>query len=92
MLCDLAPPRLSEFNQGVYRTVVPPDHHYLPRVLQIVPWDDVYELLAPCYSPDQGRPAESPLLMQELMACTATNVKRLVRLGCAPTAGLSCGA
>jgi IS5 family transposase len=30
------------------------------------------------------------VLIQELMACTATNVKRLVRLGCAPEAAVSC--
>jgi hypothetical protein len=30
------------------------------------------------------------VLMQELMACTATNVKRLVRLVCAPDAEISC--
>jgi IS5 family transposase len=29
------------------------------------------------------------VLVQELMACTATNVKRLVRLLCAPTAEIS---
>ena len=29
------------------------------------------------------------VLIQELMACTATNVKRLVRLGCAPTREIS---
>jgi transposase len=32
------------------------------------------------------------VLMQELMACTATNVKRLVRLLCAPTAPIRCQA
>jgi len=31
----------------------------------------------------------SKVLIQELMACTAANVKRLVRLGCAPEAKLS---
>ena len=30
------------------------------------------------------------VLIQELMACTATNVKRLVRLVCAPSAEVSC--
>jgi len=29
------------------------------------------------------------VLIQELMACTATNVKRLVRLLCAPSAEIS---
>lgn len=65
MLRDLAVPRLSEFDRQVYRTVVPPDH-YLGRVLQVVPWDDFQELLAPHYSLDRGRPAESPVLMLKL--------------------------
>ena len=65
MLCDLAPLRMSEFDQGVYRTVVRPDH-YLRKVLQVVPWDDFYEVLAPYYSADQGRPAEPPVLMLKL--------------------------
>ncbi len=62
MLCDVVPPPLSEFDQQVYRTVVPGDH-YLRRVLQVVPWDDFYELLASFYSEDIGRPPVSPVLM-----------------------------
>jgi len=62
MLCDAAAPPLSEFDQQVYRTVVPSDH-YLRKVLEVVPWDGFYELLAPFYSEDLGRPAESPVLM-----------------------------
>jgi transposase len=65
MLCDPAGPRVSEFDQGIYRTVVPPGH-YLRTALQVVPWGDFYELLAPYYSADQGRPAESPVLMLKL--------------------------
>jgi IS5 family transposase len=30
------------------------------------------------------------VLMQQLMACAATNIKRLVRLGCAPNVAVSC--
>ena len=65
MLCDAVPPSLSEFDQQVYRTVVPRDH-YLRKVLEVVPWDGFYELLVPFYSEDMGRPAESPVLMLKL--------------------------
>ena len=65
MLCDPAPPRLSEFDQEVYRTVVAPDH-YLRKALRVVPWSDFHDLLAPYYSPDMGRPAEDPVLMLKL--------------------------
>jgi transposase len=65
MLCDPSSPRLSEFDLQVYRAVVPPDH-YLRNVLQVVPWDDFQELLAPHYCRDLGRPAESPILMLKL--------------------------
>jgi transposase len=65
MLCDPAAPPLSEFDQQVYRGVVPPDH-YLRKVLQVVAWDDFYNPLASYYSPDMGRPAESPVLMLKL--------------------------
>jgi transposase len=49
----------------VYRAVVPADH-YLRKVLQVVPWDEFHELVASHYSLDQGRPAESPVLMLKL--------------------------
>jgi transposase len=62
---DLTHPRLSEFDHQVYRTVVP-EGHYLRKVLEVVPWDEFYGLLAPYYSPDMGRPAESPILMLKL--------------------------
>lgn len=65
MLDDPVLPRLSEFDQRVYATVVPA-HHYLRTVLQVVPWDHFHDLLAPYYSPDLGRPAESPVLMLKL--------------------------
>jgi len=65
MLDDLNPPRLSAFDQQVYSAVVP-ENHYLRTVLQVVPWNQFHELLAPYYSPDRGRPAESPVLMLKL--------------------------
>ena len=65
MLSDWSPEDPSEFDHQVYETVVPPDHH-LRNVLQVIPWDDFEELLAPYYSPDQGRPAKSPVRMLKL--------------------------
>lgn len=65
MLLDTAPPAVSEFDAQVYRIVVPADH-YLRKVLEVVPWDDFLEVLAPYYSPDMGRPAEDPRLMLKL--------------------------
>jgi len=65
MLDKSALPRVSDFDQLIYRTVVPQDH-YLQTVLRVVPWDDFHELLAPYYSADEGRPAESPVLMLKL--------------------------
>jgi transposase len=65
MLCDPAPRPLSEFDQQVCRAVVPPDH-FLRKVLQVVPWEDFRELLAPFYSANMGRPAEDPVLMFKL--------------------------
>lgn len=58
-------PRLSDFDQQVFRVVVP-KNHFLRKALDCVPWDDFEELLAPYYSPDKGRPAESPVLMLKL--------------------------
>lgn len=58
-------PRLSDFDSGVYAAIVPRDH-YLRKVLQIVPWDHLGDLLAPYYSQDMGRPAELPILMLKL--------------------------
>ncbi len=65
MLCDPAPPVLSEFDLQVYRTIVPRDH-FLRKVLQVIPWDTFHDVLAPYYTPNKGRPAESPVLMLKL--------------------------
>jgi transposase len=65
MLSEPLPPRVSEFDRQVYRVVVPADH-YLRRALEIVPWDDFHELLAPYYNRELGRPAESPVRMLKL--------------------------
>ena len=65
MLSQAVAARLSDFDEQVYRIVVPEDH-YLRKVLKVVPWDRLHDLLAPYYSPDMGRPAESPVLMLKL--------------------------
>ncbi len=65
MLCDPVTPRLSSFDQQVFRAAVRPSH-FLRKVLEVVPWDAFHDLLAPYYTPDLGRPAESPVLMLKL--------------------------
>lgn len=58
-------PRLNEFDEEVFQTFVPKDH-YLRRALGCIPWDSLEETLASFYSEDQGRPAQSPVLMLKL--------------------------
>jgi transposase len=66
MLCEqYYCPRLSEFDQQVFRVLVPADH-YLHRARRAIPWDEFYELLAAYYQADAGRPAESPVMMLKL--------------------------
>ena len=66
MLCDqYYRPRLSEFDQQIFRRLVPADH-YLRRAQQAIPWDEFYDVLAPYYQADVGRPAESPVMMLKL--------------------------
>ena len=64
MLCNHLP-TLSEFDQQVYRRVVPADH-YLRKVMQVVRWDEFRERLAPHYCAGLGRPAEDPVVMLKL--------------------------
>lgn len=65
MLLKDSEPSVREFDELVYRQVVPRDH-YLRKVLEIISWDSFYDLLAPYYSLDAGRPAESPVMMLKL--------------------------
>lgn len=39
-------PRLSEFDQQIFRALVPSDH-FLHRAQQAIPWDNFYDVLAP---------------------------------------------
>jgi len=66
MLCEqYYCPRLSEFDQQIFRRLIPAGH-YLRRAQQAVPWDEFYDVLAPYYHADVGRPAESPVMMLKL--------------------------
>lgn len=66
MLCDqYYCVRLSEFDQKIFRALVPADH-YLRRTQRAIPWDTFYDVLAPFYEADVGRPAEFPVLMLKL--------------------------
>lgn len=58
-------PKLSDFDHLVYYTTVP-QGHFLRKALDAVPWEDFEELLAPYYSRNRGRPAESAVLMLKL--------------------------
>ena len=58
-------PRLSKLDLEVFHSVVPPDH-YLRRTQQAIAWDQFYDVLAPYYQADVGRPAESPVMMLKL--------------------------
>jgi transposase len=66
MLCpEYYQVRLSEFDRSIFQALVPPSH-YFRQALQLIPWDSFYDILAPYYSLDEGRPAESPVLMLKL--------------------------
>ena len=65
MLGDSSPPRLTPFDHQVFEAFVPADH-FLRKALQVIPWGNFHEILAPYYSPDQGRPSEPPVLMLKL--------------------------
>lgn len=57
--------RLSEFDELVYRKVVPEDH-FLRKAAAVIDWKKLEERLAGYYCPDKGRPAEPPVLMLKL--------------------------
>jgi transposase len=57
------PPTLLD--EQVFAALVP-EHHYLRRVKAILDFERYRVLLAPCYSADEGRPADDPVLMVKL--------------------------
>ena len=65
MLGDPSPPPLTEFDRQAFEAFVPADH-FLRTALQEIPWGRFHEILAPYYSPDQGRPSDPPVLMLKL--------------------------
>jgi transposase len=53
---------ISEQDEYYYKKTIRSDH-LLRRIAETIDFSFVREVLADCYSPDQGRPAEDPILM-----------------------------
>lgn len=62
MLSEPAAPAWSECDLDVFEHLIKPDH-YVRRAAAVVDFERFRPLLASCYSPDQGRPAEDPVRM-----------------------------
>ena len=62
MLGDLSPPPLTAFDHEAFEAFVPAGH-YLRIAVRDIPWNNFHTVLAPYYSPDQGRPSDPPVLM-----------------------------
>jgi transposase len=66
MLCEeYYRTRLSEFDEQVFRALVPREH-FVRKALAVIPWDDFFETLSSYYNHDIGRPADYPVLMLKL--------------------------
>jgi len=59
------PYRPTVFDQKVFETYVPSDHH-LRKALELIDWDAFHDLLAPFYSENRGQPSEPPTMMLQL--------------------------
>ena len=55
----------TEEDRRVFQLLVPPSH-YLRRAAQTIDFERFRPLMAPCYSPDQGRPALEPVVLLKL--------------------------
>lgn len=55
----------TELDELIFRKLVPADH-YLRQIKAVVNFQPVRELTASCYSPDQGRTADDPVLLFKL--------------------------
>jgi len=55
----------TELDLLVYEKLVTADH-YLRRVKEVIDFEPLRDLVADCYSKDEGRPAEDPVLMFKL--------------------------
>ena len=65
MLCDQTPPRMTPFDNDVFALFVP-ESHVLRQAKDGIDWQRFRPLLAPAYSPDQGRPSDEPLRLLKL--------------------------
>ena len=65
MLGSRRPYPPTEFDQKVFETYVPNDHH-LRRAAMVIDWDAFHDLLAPFYDDRLGQPSEPPVLMLQL--------------------------
>ena len=65
MLRDRVPYPPSGFDRQVFEAFVPADHH-LRKALELIPWDDFHETLAPYYNREEGQPAKPPVLLLKL--------------------------
>lgn len=55
----------TEQDRTVFDLLIPADH-YLRRAAQVIDFERLRPLMAPCYSRDQGRPALEPVLLLKL--------------------------
>lgn len=62
MLGPRMPYRPTVFDQKVFETYVPSDHH-LRKALELIDWDAFHDLLAPFCSENRGQPSEPPTMM-----------------------------
>lgn len=58
-------PMLSDQDQLIFETLVPPDH-YLRQVNAVVDFERYRNTMAVCYSPTDGRPADDPVVLLKL--------------------------
>ncbi len=55
----------TELDLLIFEKLIPPDH-YLRKVKAFIDFERYRRALATCYSPDEGRPADDPVLMVKL--------------------------
>jgi len=65
MLREPSAPVWSEVDLEVFERLVP-TNHYLRKALESIDFERFRKIVAPRYSPDQGRPAEEPVRMVKL--------------------------
>src|SRR6266498_5031354 len=65
MLRSSYAPMLSDQDQMIFETLVPPDH-YLRQVNAVVDFERYRLTMATCYHPTDGRPADDPVVLLKL--------------------------